>query len=68
MKGRAHYLLGLNDALKRSVTSRWLRDRKGIYTGNGVLLAVIALQDPEREPGAFPAHSPAPARGAGLAA
>ena len=27
VKGRAHYLLGLNDALRRSVISRWARGR-----------------------------------------
>ena len=28
VKGRAHYMLTLNDCLKRSVTERWARARK----------------------------------------
>jgi len=28
VKGRAHYMLGLNPALRRSITARWLREKK----------------------------------------
>jgi hypothetical protein len=35
VKGRAHYLLGLNDALKRSVVSRWARGRPSWSTSDG---------------------------------
>jgi CRISPR/Cas system-associated exonuclease Cas4 (RecB family) len=41
VKGRAHYLLGLNPALRRSVTSRWLRNRTAWGTADG-LFAVTA--------------------------
>jgi len=37
VKGRAHYLLGLNDALRRSVISRWMRDRKPWSTSDGLI-------------------------------
>src|SRR5262249_16312386 len=37
VKGRAHYLLGLSDTLRRSVTSRWLRDKKTWSTSDGLI-------------------------------
>jgi ATP-dependent helicase/nuclease subunit B len=37
VKGRAHYLLGLNDALRRSVISRWARGRPAWATGDGLI-------------------------------
>ncbi|MCU1384751.1 MAG: ATP-dependent nuclease, subunit [Acidobacteria bacterium] len=37
VRGHAHYLLGLNDALKRSITSRWLRDKKPWTSGDGLI-------------------------------
>lgn len=44
VKGRAHYLLGLNAALHRSVTSRWLRDKKAWTKHDGLASATPALQ------------------------
>jgi hypothetical protein len=38
-KGRAHYLLGLNEALRRSVTARWLRGRGGWSVSDGLIRA-----------------------------
>ena len=37
VKGRAHYLLQLNDALRRSVISRWARDRAAWSTSDGLI-------------------------------
>ncbi|HEX7798154.1 MAG TPA: PD-(D/E)XK nuclease family protein [Vicinamibacterales bacterium] len=37
VKGHAHYLLDLNEPLKRSVTSRWLRDRKIWSASDGLI-------------------------------
>jgi RecB family exonuclease len=37
VRGRAHYLLGLNDALHRSVTARWLRDKKTWTPSDGLV-------------------------------
>ena len=37
VKGRAHYMLGLNQALHRSVTSRWLRDKKPWSKSDGLV-------------------------------
>ena len=37
VKGRAHYLLGLNDALRRSVKSRWARGQKAWSTSDGLI-------------------------------
>lgn len=37
VKGRAHYLLNLNAALHRSVTSRWLRDKRGWSKHDGLI-------------------------------
>ena len=36
VKGHAHYLLGLNEALRRSVTVRWQRDKKSWSPGDGL--------------------------------
>ena len=43
VKGRAHYLLDLNAALKRSITTRWLRDRKAWAAGDGLTGATPSL-------------------------
>jgi CRISPR/Cas system-associated exonuclease Cas4 (RecB family) len=37
VRGRAHYLLSLNDALRRSVISRWTRDRKPWSPSDGLV-------------------------------
>ena len=37
VRGHAHYLLGLNQSLKRSITSRWLRDKKPWTSGDGLV-------------------------------
>ena len=37
VKGHAHYLLGLNDALRRSVISRWARGRPSWSTSDGLI-------------------------------
>ena len=37
VKGRAHYLLGLNDALRRSVISQWSRGQKSWFTSDGLI-------------------------------
>jgi hypothetical protein len=37
VKGRAHYMLGLNEALRRSVISRWSRDRREWSTSDGLI-------------------------------
>ena len=37
VKGRAHYMLGLNPALHRSITSRWLRDKKPWSKSDGLV-------------------------------
>jgi CRISPR/Cas system-associated exonuclease Cas4 (RecB family) len=37
VKGRAHYLLGLNAALRRSVASRWLREKSAWSTADGLI-------------------------------
>ena len=39
VKGRAHYMLDLNDALKRSVVSRWLRGRSAWSASDGLIKA-----------------------------
>jgi CRISPR/Cas system-associated exonuclease Cas4 (RecB family) len=44
VKGRAHYLLGLNAALHRSVTSRWLRDKKAWSKHDGLASATPGLR------------------------
>jgi ATP-dependent helicase/nuclease subunit B len=42
VKGRAHYMLGLNPALHRSITSRWLRDKKAWSRSDGLVAATAA--------------------------
>jgi len=37
VKGHAHYLLGLNEALRRSVIGRWARDKKMWSTSDGLI-------------------------------
>jgi len=37
VRGRAHYLLGLNEALRRSVISRWMRDQKRWSSSDGLI-------------------------------
>ena len=37
VKGHAHYLLGLNEALRRSVISRWARGRTAWSTSDGLI-------------------------------
>src|SRR5436190_11304202 len=37
VKGHAHYLLGLNDALRRSVISRWTRGRPAWSSSDGLI-------------------------------
>jgi CRISPR/Cas system-associated exonuclease Cas4 (RecB family) len=37
VRGRAHYMLGLNDALRRSVISRWARGRAAWSTSDGLI-------------------------------
>src|SRR5213075_597160 len=37
VKGHAHYLLGLNEALRRSVISRWSRSRPSWSDSDGVI-------------------------------
>jgi RecB family exonuclease len=40
VKGHAHYLLGLNDCLRRSVTDRWLRGRARWTPSDGLVRSV----------------------------
>jgi ATP-dependent helicase/nuclease subunit B len=44
VKGHAHYMLGLNDALRRSITSRWLRDKKPWTSADGLVKVTPATQ------------------------
>src|SRR4029077_3892103 len=44
VKGHAHYLLGLNESLKRSITSRWLRDKKTWTSGDGLIKVAPGTQ------------------------
>ncbi|HMD34460.1 MAG TPA: PD-(D/E)XK nuclease family protein [Vicinamibacterales bacterium] len=44
VKGRAHYLLGLNDALRRSVISRWSRGKPAWSTSDGLIRVVPPLR------------------------
>ena len=44
VKGHAHYLLGLNDALRRSVISRWARGRPSWSTSDGLIKVGPAVQ------------------------
>ena len=44
VRGHAHYLLGLNDSLRRSITSRWLRDKKPWTPGDGLVRVAPGTQ------------------------
>ena len=44
VKGRAHYLLALSEPLKRSVTSRWLRDKRTWSQGDGLIRVAPGTQ------------------------
>ena len=44
VKGHAHYLLGLNEALRRSVISRWSRGRSSWSSCDGIVKAAPAIQ------------------------
>jgi ATP-dependent helicase/nuclease subunit B len=43
VKGRAHYMLGLNDALRRSVVSRWSRARTVWTSSDGLIKITPAV-------------------------
>ena len=45
VKGRAHYLLQLNENLRRSVISRWSRGRSPWSTSDGLIRVAPALKD-----------------------
>jgi ATP-dependent helicase/nuclease subunit B len=45
VKGHAHYLLGLNEALKRSVIVRWQRDKKAWSPGDGLIRVAPSTAD-----------------------
>src|SRR4029079_17375704 len=44
VKGHAHYLLGLNEALRRSVISRWARGRTPWSASDGLLAATDGVR------------------------
>ena len=44
VRGRAHYLLGLNDGLRRSVVSRWARGRAAWSVSDGLIKIVPGIQ------------------------
>ena len=44
VKGHAHYLLGLNDALRRSVISRWARGRPAWSSSDGLLASTDGVR------------------------
>jgi ATP-dependent helicase/nuclease subunit B len=44
VRGYAHYMLGLNEALKRSVTSRWLRGRPAWSSSDGLVKVAPGTQ------------------------
>ena len=44
VRGRAHYLLSLNDALRRSVINRWTRERKAWSPADGLVKVTPAIQ------------------------
>jgi ATP-dependent helicase/nuclease subunit B len=44
VRGHAHYLLKLNDALRRSVVSRWARGRAVWSTSDGLIRSAPAIQ------------------------
>ncbi|MBM3772396.1 MAG: PD-(D/E)XK nuclease family protein [Acidimicrobiia bacterium] len=43
VKGRAHYMLDLNDSLRRSITGRWLRDKPAWSKSDGLVSDSPAL-------------------------
>ena len=45
VRGRAHYLLHLNENLRRSVISRWARGRSAWSTSDGLIRVAPALKD-----------------------
>ena len=45
VRGHAHYLLGLNEALRRSVISRWARGRAGWSSSDGLIKAGQGVQE-----------------------
>jgi CRISPR/Cas system-associated exonuclease Cas4 (RecB family) len=44
VKGHAHYMLGLNDALRRSVISRWARGRPAWASSDGLIKVAPGTQ------------------------
>src|SRR6185503_6881360 len=44
VKGHAHYLLDLNDALRRSVISRWTRGRPAWASSDGLVKVSAAIE------------------------
>ncbi len=44
VRGHAHYLLGLNDALRRSVTRRWVRSRSRWLAQDGLVRVTPAIK------------------------
>ena len=44
VRGRAHYMLGLSEPLRRSVTSRWLRDKRAWSQGDGLIRVAPGTQ------------------------
>ena len=44
VKGRAHYMLGLNAALRRSVISRWARDKRAWSSSDGLTRVAPGIQ------------------------
>src|SRR6185295_13433806 len=44
VRGRAHYMLGLNDALRRSVISRWSRSRAAWSPSDGLVRVVAGTE------------------------
>jgi hypothetical protein len=46
VRGHAHYLLGLNDALRRSVVSRWSRGRSAWSSADGLIAVTPGTKAP----------------------
>ncbi len=44
VKGHAHYMLGLNEALRRSVISRWARGNRAWSTSDGLIRVAPAVR------------------------
>jgi CRISPR/Cas system-associated exonuclease Cas4 (RecB family) len=44
VRGRAHYLLGLNEALRRSVTNQWRLEKKAWSPADGLVRVTPAIQ------------------------